>query len=201
MPARARTAPTSHGTACSAVVGFRRSPSWRGFHARTAGSASSEASAGASGNGSLETLSAEPASKRSAPSNSGSSGSSGYSGCSGASRPPRSRSGHGLKGSQVASKGSFGPYGSYGSSGKSRGSRGSRGPLNPTPRWESGSRPDHSEGARASPSKMNAPGRSHGAHGRLRESSGAIVLRDRLAEGQSMSVRVAACQIDPEIGQ
>ena len=37
--------------------------------------------------------------------------------------------------------------------------------------------------------------------GRLRESSGAIVLRDRLAEDIFMSVRVAACQIDPEIGQ
>src|SRR5207245_4706114 len=40
-----------------------------------------------------------------------------------------------------------------------------------------------------------------GSVGRLRESSGAIVLRDRLAEDISMSVRVAACQIDPEIGQ
>ena len=50
------------------------------------------------------------------------------------------------------------------------------------------------------PSKMDAPAEARGSGG-LRESSGAIVLRDRLAEDQSMSVRVSACQIDPEIGQ
>src|SRR5512142_2617565 len=49
---------------------------------------------------------------------------------------------------------------------------------------------------------MNAPGRSQGVSGREAwEGSGGIGNRDRLPEAPRMSVKVAACQIDPQLGE